>query len=65
MEFNNWLNQTKTEKPELSSIITKLEPFFTDSGFRGNDFERNVALGLSKIDTDVEQELKQDLNVEN
>jgi len=64
MKFNNWLNQTKVDEPELESFITKLEPFFTDTGFKGNVFERKVTSGLNKIDTEVEQALKPELNVE-
>lgn len=64
MEFNNWLNQTKIDEPELEAFITKLEPFFTDSGFKGDVFERKVTLGLKQIETEVEQALKPDLNAE-
>ena len=42
MEFKDWLTQTKTEKPDLTEFITKLDPFFTDSGFNANEFEKKA-----------------------
>lgn len=65
MDFNSWLNQTKIDEPELESFIVKLEPYFSEIGFRGNVFERNVTAGLSKIDSDVDELLKPETNVEN
>jgi len=32
-DFKPWLMQLKTEKPELSDFITKLEHFFSKTGF--------------------------------
>ena len=43
MEFKDWLTQTKTEKPDLTEFITKLDPFFTDSGFNANEFENDTS----------------------
>lgn len=65
MKFNTWLDQTKIEDQNLEIFINKLEPYFLDSGFNGLDFERKVAIGLQKIDIDIEELLKPEVNVEN
>lgn len=65
MEFKTWLDQTKIEEQNLEIFINKLEPYFLDSGFNGLDFERKVAIGLQKIDVDIEELLKPEVNVEN
>jgi len=64
MDFNSWLNQTKIDEPELEPFITKLEPYFSHTGFKGNVFERKVTLGLNKIDTEIDELLKPEPNVE-
>jgi len=64
MDFNSWLNQTKIDEPELEAFITKLEPYFSDAGFKGNVFERKVTLGLNKVDSEIEELLKPEANVE-
>ncbi len=64
MNFNSWLNQTKINEPELEQFITKLESYFSDTGFKGNVFERKVTLGLNKIDTEIDELLKPEPNVE-
>ena len=64
MDFNSWLNQTKIDEPDLESFITRLEPYFSDVGFKGNVFERNVKLGLNNIDSEIEELLKPEPNVE-
>lgn len=65
MDFNSWLNQIKIDEPDLESFIIKLEPFFSEIGFRGNVFERKVTIGLSKIDTEINELLKPEQDVEN
>ncbi len=65
MEFKTWLDQTKIEEQNLEIFINKLEPYFLDSGFNGLDFERKVTIGLQKIDVDIEELLKPEVNVEN
>lgn len=65
MEFKTWLDQTKIEDQNLEIFINKLEPYFLDSGFNGIDFERKVIIGLQKIDNDIEELLKPEVNVEN
>jgi hypothetical protein len=65
MEFKTWLDQTKTEEANLEIFITKLEPCFSDSGFNGLEFERKVNIGLQKIDTEIDELLKPESDVEN
>lgn len=65
MEFKTWLDQTKTEEENLKIFITKLEPFFSDSGFNGLEFERKVAIGLQKGDSEIDELLKPERDVEN
>ena len=62
MDFKQWLLQTKLDKPELSDFITRLDTFFTDTGFNSVDFERKIDLGLKKIEKDVENTIKIELN---
>ena len=64
MDFNSWLNQAKIDEPDLESFITRLEPYFSHVGFKANVFERNVTLGLNNIDSEIEELLKSEPNVE-
>lgn len=54
-DFKPWLTQLKTEKPELSDFITKLEPFFSETGFDSVKFEKRINIGLAKIETDISE----------
>ena len=65
MDFKNWLANLKIDEPKLDSFITKLDPFFTETGFNGNEFEKKVHLGIRKIDLDIDKLLKPEPNVEN
>lgn len=65
MDFKSWLNQTKIDEPELGSFIVKLEPYFSEIGFRGSVFERNVTAGLSRIDSEIDEFLKPIPDAEN
>jgi hypothetical protein len=65
MEFKEWLLQTKKDKPELDDFISKLETFFGDSGFNAAEFERKISLGINKIDSEVDNSLKNDVNAQN
>ena len=64
MDFKSWLEQTKDNEPRLSSFIPKLDPFFTDSGFNGSEFERRITIGLRKIESEIDELLKPESNVE-
>jgi hypothetical protein len=65
MEFKTWLDQTKIEEGNLETFIIKLEPYFSDFGFNGLEFERKIAIGLQKIDTEIDELLKQESDAEN
>ena len=65
MEFNQWLLETKKNKPELKDFITKLESFFGVSGFNASEFERKIFIGISKIDSDVDKSLKHNEDAQN
>lgn len=65
MDFKSWLSQTKNDEPELNAFITKLDPFFTDTGFNGIEFEKKVLLGLMKINSDIDETLKPETDAEN
>jgi hypothetical protein len=65
MDFKSWLAQTKIDEPELNAFITKLDPFFTDAGFNGIEFEKKVLLGLMKINSDIDETLKPETDAEN
>lgn len=51
--FNEWLTQLKTEKPQLNDFITKVEPLFSDNGFEIAKFEKAMAAGIKKVETDI------------
>lgn len=65
MDFKNWLDQTKIDEPDLDVFIKKLEPYFTDAGFNGQEFERKINLGFQKIENEINERLKPEPNVEN
>ncbi|WP_018626058.1 hypothetical protein [Niabella aurantiaca] len=65
MDFKSWLLHTKNEEPDLEVFITKLEPFFTDAGFNGLEFEKKINIGLRKFENDIDELLKPEINVEN
>ena len=62
MEFKDWLKQAAIEKPELSEFVTKLNSFFTDAGFNAAEFEKKVASGLKKIDSDITNSINPQIN---
>ena len=64
MDFKNWLTQTKTNVPRLNTFITRLDPFFNDTGFNGTGFEKSVNSGIRKIETDIDELRKPEPNVE-
>ncbi len=64
MDFKSWLLQTKIDEPKLSAFITKLDPFFTETGFNGTEFERRITFSLRKLDSDIDELLKPEPNVE-
>ena len=57
MEFKDWLSHTKTDVLELAEFISKIEPFFIESGFNASEFEKRVAIGVNTIDKQVEKSL--------
>ncbi len=65
MDFKIWLNQTKIDEPELETFINKLENFFSENGFKATAFEKSVSVGLGKIDSEIEELLKPEIDVEN
>ena len=64
MDFKSWLCQIKLDKPNLDAFITKLEPFFTDAGFNGFEFEKKVTLRLQKLNDEIDESLKPISNAE-
>lgn len=65
MTTNDWLIKTKTENPELSKFITKLEAFISDSGLNNARLENAVEIGLKNIESEVKKSFIPDKNVEN
>jgi hypothetical protein len=54
-EFKTWITKFKTENPTLAPFVTKLDKFFSDSGFSGVSFEKAVATGLNDIEKKTTQ----------
>ena len=59
-ELNEWITKLKTEKPELTDFITKLEGFISDTGFNATKFEKAVETGLLKKEEEVRKTFKVD-----
>lgn len=53
MNYKDWIIKIKTDKPELTDFIMKLEVLISDTGFNTSKFENAVENGLKKIETDV------------
>ncbi len=64
-DLKEWLIELKTEQPEISDFITKLESFISDTGFNATKFEKAVETGLKKIETDVIHSFNKEDNAEN
>jgi hypothetical protein len=56
-ELKDWINELKTEKPELKDFVTKLEGFITDTGFNALKFEKAVDIGLQIKEEEVKKHL--------
>jgi len=65
MDFKNWTEQIKTDEPDLKEFIEKLQPYLTDTGFNGQEFERKISLGLQKKEAEINELLKPEVNAEN
>jgi|LSQX01.1.fsa_nt_gb hypothetical protein len=59
-ELKDWIAELKTEKPEQSDFITKLEAFISDTGFNAVKFENAVKSGLQKKEEEITKTLKAD-----
>lgn len=59
-ELNEWITKLKTEKPELTDFITKLEVFISETGFNAAKFEKAVETGLQKKEEEVRKTFKAD-----
>ena len=54
MEVESWLTQLKTDEPQLSDFITKLESYISDNGFNGAEFERKVNIGILQASKEID-----------
>lgn len=52
-DFNDWLTQTKANKPELTEFVNRIAPFFIETGFNITSFEKAIASGLDKAEKDT------------
>jgi hypothetical protein len=65
MEFNDWLNQVKKERHEISEFVDRIAPLISSTGFNVAEFERKVTAGLRRIDQEIDNSLKPSQNAEN
>ena len=65
MSIQEWINQEKTNTPNLSDYLTNIEPYITNTGFNAVLFERRVDNGIRKAESDIEEELKPIPNAHN
>lgn len=63
-DLKAWITQLKTEKPELSDFITKIEAFISDTGFNTEKFEKRVDSGLKNIETEVTKSFTKEDNAQ-
>jgi hypothetical protein len=63
MTLQEWINQEKVSSPELNDFLGKIAPYFLESGFNATELERKIRLGIIKAETDIEDSLKLDHNV--
>lgn len=49
-DFKNWIVDVKNDHPTLKPFVTKLDKFFSDSGFNSSAFEKAVNIGLSEAE---------------
>jgi hypothetical protein len=61
-DIENWLNNTKQEKPELSDFIMLVESFFSETGFNASAFEKTVTAKLNLLKKHVEKSLEDEEN---
>lgn len=54
----SWLNDLKSDNPELAAVITEIEPYLSEKGFFGKEFEAMVQHSINKIESDLSK-LKQ------
>lgn len=64
-DFKEWMTQIKTDKPETSEFITKLEGFISDTGFNSAKFEKAIDKGLQNIEEDVNKSFIKEADAEN
>ena len=62
MELKDWISQTKTDNPELSDFITKLEVLISDTGFNIEKFEHTVNIGLNTREAEVNKSFNKTVN---
>lgn len=48
-----WLQQILSARPELDSAIGEIEPFLSEKGFSGKDFEAMVQKQINTIENDL------------
>jgi hypothetical protein len=65
MTYKDWITKTKSDRPELTEFITKLEGFISDTGFNILKFEKAVESGLKKIESDVNKLFNNKVDAEN
>lgn len=63
MKIEDWIGQEKENNPYLSDFLTKITPYFGATGFNASEFERKVAIGVKKAETDIEETLKLESDV--
>lgn len=52
-ELKDWIIELKTEKPELSDFVSKLEAYISDTGFNAAKFDKAVENGLQKKEEEI------------
>jgi len=58
MNFTEWFEDLKDQKPELKTFLDRLSVFFNNDGFDSATFEKKVNIGLQKVDKEVDEFLK-------
>ena len=63
--LEHWIETERVSNVESRSFLKKINPYFQETGFNAAEFERKVNIGLKKVESDIDNSLKPDINVNN
>jgi hypothetical protein len=64
MNFSDWLEDSAQRDPKLTELISTLKPYFTESVFNYDEFEKSVSLSLENEKRKIEQAIIRGIDAE-